>query len=76
MTDPTKVHPPYFWFTGVSVEELYARLTAADPATCRLEVRPVGEKCYFRVIPHQADAASAATLPPDINDSFLCPPIC
>lgn len=67
---------PYFWFTGASVQELYARLTAADPATCRLEVRTRSGKCYFRVVPKQNETMTAETAQPDVNDSFLCPPIC
>ncbi len=69
---------PYWWFQGASVVALADRLAACDPATARLEVRLTGDKLTFRVVPTQALATALGDPPepPDINESFLCPPIC
>jgi hypothetical protein len=70
---------PFWWFQGASVVELAERLAACGPATARLEVRlSEDRKLTFRVVPTQkfATAMGDPPEPPDINESFLCPPIC
>ena len=74
MTDPTQAS--YFWFTGASVEELARRLAVIGADKARLEVHPIGGKCYLRVKHADPTDAAAAMIQPDINDSWLCPPAC
>lgn len=74
MTDPTQAS--YFWFTGASVRQLHALLTVIGVENARLEIHQRGDKCYLRVKHADPVIAAASAIHPDINDSFLCPPIC
>lgn len=66
----------YWWFHGTSVEAIVRRLQAANPATCRLEVRiDEADKMTLRVVP-AISAATVAGGDPDVNESHLCPPDC
>lgn len=63
----------YWWFRGASVHALAARLQDAGP-DARLEVRIDAEdKMTFRIV---VDGATASVAEEDINESWLCPPIC
>lgn len=58
----------YHWFKAESVDKLKSALEAAGPGA-ELEVHQEGEKMTFKVM-HPASVVA------EVNDSFLCPPIC
>lgn len=72
-----KPAPPYHWFQGPSVRELYEAIGTANPDTARLEVRVDGEQMRFRVVSTGGgEERWADTAVADINDSRRCPPTC
>lgn len=67
------------WFGEKSVAALTERLVAAGPGA-RLEVRTKDgselPSLYLRVVAKDAVKATDGDDPPDVNDSFACPPVC
>ena len=77
MTNPASdSREQYHWFHGASVSELVRRITLVGAENARLEVRVLGDKMYFRVKRAMVASSDVVGALPDINDSFLCPPIC
>lgn len=64
---------PYHWFQGSSVRELFDRLQAAGPDTCRLEVRQRQKHMTFHVI---SEGPSTQSHVGGVNASHICPPDC
>lgn len=69
----------YWWFPETSSLELARRIQNAGPGH-RLEVRiDKKDAMTFRVVRSplsQGIADAAGVVEPDINESWLCPPVC
>lgn len=74
-------HDPYHWMRAETARELARRVTDAGAGLVRVEIRidkaRRGEPMTFRLIVDTPDGkATTQSLDGDLNDSWLCPPIC